>query len=77
MKRVSYVKDSSGAVSGIVIDINVWNAFLTFNPDAMHFIVGNTFENNGPMPLNSIFNPAPKPEIVPKDFPNDISEMKN
>ena len=75
MERYSYVKDSSGKVSAILIDINVWNQYLNFHPDVMHFIVGNTFENSGPLTFN--FNPEPKPGIVPKDFPNDISEVKN
>jgi hypothetical protein len=56
MQRVSYITDSSGKQLAIVIDMEVWNLFLNFHPDAMHFIGSNTFENiPSPLPPNNIF----------------------
>ena len=78
MQRVSYITDSSGKKFAIVIDMEVWNSFLNFHPDAMHFIGGNTFENIPPH-LN-IFSGEPiDPAIVKdfEDFQNEIREKKN
>jgi len=76
MKRVSYITDSSGKQLAIVIDMEVWNSFLNFHPDVMHFIGGNTFENVPPQHLN-IFSGEVINPIIAKDFPTEPGEKKN
>jgi hypothetical protein len=76
MERFSYIRDSSGKATAIVIDMEVWNSYLMFHSEAMHFIAGNTFENSSPQHLNFFTGDVANP-IVAKDFPLDTKGTEN
>jgi hypothetical protein len=69
MQRVSYITDSSGKHLAIVIDMEVWNSYLRFHPEVMHFIGGNTFENTTASHVN-IFGDVMNPIAGGNTFEN-------
>ena len=65
--------DPSGKQTAIIIDIQIWNEILMFNPDLMHKLCGNTFVNNH-NPMVNIFTGEPINLLGTENFSVDGTE---
>ncbi len=70
---VSYITDSSGNRTSVVIDIESWNTFLLFNSEAASQLWGNSFINN-PKPTVNIFTGEPINLLGTENFSVDGTE---